>query len=265
MPRLFRPIIVPAQLVRPPPWHGARHRFRRRGSRVHRIAALDAVHDRTRRLADRLLDAGPSPSGGPRPHKPAAPQTTRGHGSAARRGCRAACLRHAAPVQHRRSRVGCDRLDPGASPAYNQILVGGTRLFRGTLRLVCGAGAPNQIPDRDRRQPHRRCVGPRLRQPRRHPRRYSARSSVRPGRTGVGVGNRQPRLRLLLPGVAGARPLPVNAAGLRDGDRAGRSGLRSDLGHGRHRGGSLSGPAFRHDLRHRDAVGPGAEAPPVLG
>ena len=51
---------------------------------------------------------------------------------------------------------------------HGALLVDRRRLLRGALLLVRRAGAPDQVPDRDRLQPDLRGVGPRPREPRGH-------------------------------------------------------------------------------------------------
>ena len=70
--------------------------------------------------------------------------------------------------------------------------------FCGALRLVRGAGAPDQVPDRDRLQPGRRGLGARRRQPGRHPRPDRARPPLGPHRPRMGVDRGLPGLRDLL-------------------------------------------------------------------
>ena len=65
-----------------------------------------------------------------------------------------------APVAGRRrrpsnvvdARLGGDRLDARARDAHGALLVARARLLRRALRVVRGAGAPDQVPDRDRLQ-----------------------------------------------------------------------------------------------------------------
>ncbi len=58
LPGLYRPGIVPAQLVRPPPRAGDEPGVRRRRRRLDHPAAMAAKHDRTLRLAHRMPGAG---------------------------------------------------------------------------------------------------------------------------------------------------------------------------------------------------------------
>ncbi len=71
--------------------------------------------------------------------------------------------------------------------AHRPVLVDRHRLLHRALRVVRGAGAPDQVPDRDRLQPDRRGVGARLREPGRHPRPDRARLALGPDRARVGV------------------------------------------------------------------------------
>ncbi len=80
--------------------------------------------------------------------------------------------------------------------------------FSGPLRVVRGAGAPDQVPDRDRLQPDRRGVGARLREPGRHPRPDRARLALGPHRARVGVDRGGAGLRDLLRGAAPAGRSP---------------------------------------------------------
>src|SRR5262249_27244760 len=116
--------------------------------------------------------------------------------------------------------------------------------------LVRGAGAPDEIPDRDRLRPGGGRVRARLRRLHRHRGPDRARASLGPHRARVGVDARVRRLRALVraaPGDAG--PADAGAA-LPDGRRAGCSRLRPGLGFRRDSRGDLPGTALRADLRH---------------
>ena len=124
--------------------------------------------------------------------QPAAAQAAGGYGAAARRRCRAERVRSAAAVQRRRTGTGrrwTGRLAGPCAPRRS----GGSRsaYFCGALRLVRGAGAPDQVPGGDRLQPHRRGVGARPRQPVRHPGADRARPPLRPHRPGMDMDHRQ--------------------------------------------------------------------------
>ena len=95
------------------------------------------------------------------------------------------------------------------------------------VRLVRGAGAPDQVPDRDRLQPDARRLGARAREPGRHPGPDRARPPVGPHRPRMGLDGRQRwasrsatwRCSLL-------QAYPDTAAAVPDGRRAGRARLR---------------------------------------
>ena len=79
-------------------------------------------------------------------------------------------------TERRRPRLGRDRLDLGARLAHGTLLVDRARLFLRALRLVRGAGAPDEIPDRDRLHCDRRRLG----------RSASSASSAIPGQIALG-------------------------------------------------------------------------------
>ena len=85
LPRLFRSIAVPAELVHPPPRPCDGNRVRRRRHRLRHLAALGAAHDRSDRLAHRLHRDGPSGPHRAGADQPSAAQTPRGHWARARR------------------------------------------------------------------------------------------------------------------------------------------------------------------------------------
>ena len=150
-------------------------------------------------------------------------------------------------------------------------------IFLRPVRLVRGAGAPDEISDRDRLQRRRRPPGRWAREPGRHSWPDRARPCVRPYRARMGVDGRQPGLRALLPGPAWAPPRPtptllylmVVAQGMlgygltsvhrrRSRPRSSRAALRDDLRHadaGRYRGrGRRAVGDRRAARRHRAAM-----------
>src|SRR5207249_2690590 len=79
--------------------------------------------------------------------------------------------------------------DMGLEPDGDRsLLVDRARILHRPLLLVRGAGAPDQVPDRDRLQPKLRGVGPRLREPGRHPGPDHSGPSLGSDRPRVGVG-----------------------------------------------------------------------------
>ena len=103
-------------------------------------------------------------------------------------------------LERRRSRVGQYRLDAAPRAAHRAILVDLARLLLWLVRLVRGAGAPDQIPARHRLQRQRRGVGARRRQPARHSRPDLARASFRPDRARMDLGHQlRSALRSVLP------------------------------------------------------------------
>ena len=136
-----------------------------------------------------------------------------------------------------------------AGGAHGALLVDRARLLLRALRLVRGAGAPDEVPHRDRVQPDVRRVGARIREPRGHPRPDRARSSLGPHRSRVGLDARGASASRsasppLLSCASRRRRPPV-----RDGRVAGHAGLRAHLGVRRHHRRDLRGPALRLDLR----------------
>ena len=81
------------------------------------------------------------------------------------------------------------RLDAAPRAAHRALLVDRARLLLRPLCLVRGAGAPDEIPARDRLLRRRRGVGARRRQPARHSRPDLARPSFRPDRARVDLGH----------------------------------------------------------------------------
>ena len=161
----------------------------------------------------------------------------------------------AAREQHRRSGLGVGHLDAVARDAHRAVLVDRARLFRDPLCLVRRAGAPDQIPDRDRRLADGSRVGARHRQPRRRAGADHLRPRVGPHRARMGVDDRLRRLCDLLCGAARAAGRDDAGAALRHDPRAGLPRL---FGHGSpraDRAGNLRGAAFRRDLRHLDGRG----------
>ena len=82
------------------------------------------------------------------------------------------------------------------------------------------------------------------------PGQIAPRRPVRSDRAGMGVDGRVSWVRDLLRRVDRAGARPVAGVAVRDGDFAGLSWLRADLGHGAHRRGDLRGAALRFRLRH---------------
>ena len=148
-----------------------------------------------------------------------------------------------------------DRMDACARAAHRAVLVDRARLWRGTLRLVCGADPSDQVPDRDRRLGDGGRVGARSGQPARRARADHLRPCVGPDRARVGLGDRLRGLRHLLPGADRPAGRTHPAAALRHGAGAGLPRLFDDLGARPDRRRDLRRPAFRHDLRQRDAGG----------
>ena len=93
-----------------------------------------------------------------------------------------------------------------ARGAHSPLLVAGAGLFLRAVRLVRGAGAPDEIPGGDRLQPDPGGLGAGHRQPGGHPRADHARPCVRPDRPRVGLDRRQLRFRGLLRRPAGDGP-----------------------------------------------------------
>ena len=149
-----------------------------------------------------------------------------------------------AGLEHRRSRLGRDRLDPAARAAHGAVLVAGGRLFRRIVYLVRGAGSPDQISSRHRLQPERGGVGAGRGQPARDSRPDPARARLGPARTGVDMDRQLRRLCDLLCGADRAGVVSDLAAGLPHGGGARRARLRPHLHHGRGGGGDLSGQAI---------------------
>ena len=128
------------------------------------------------------------------------------------------------------------------------------RLFLRTVRLVRGAGAPDQISARHRLQRQRRGLGAGRGQPARHSRPDLARPSLRPGRAGMDLGRSCLGLCDLLCGADRAeisvRRLSLVYLMVFD---AGRARLRPDLGDGRGGARDFPGQAIRQHLRHHHA------------
>ena len=152
VPRLHRPRALPAELVRAPARPGHRHRVLRCRRGLDRHLAVDAALDRRLRVAHRVprdgrarrrrAGAAESPDASP-PGRPGAPAGRRSRA----RGRRAS---RPASGERRRPRVGLGRLDPGARDAHRALLVGLHRILRRALGVVRRAGAPDEVPDRDR-------------------------------------------------------------------------------------------------------------------
>ena len=121
----------------------------------------------------------------------------------------------AAREQHRGPGVGVGHLDAVARDAHRAVLVDRARLLRDPLRVVRRAGAPDQIPDRDRRLADGSRVGARHRQPRRRAGADHLRPRVRPHRARMGVDDRLRRFRDLLCGAARAAGRDDAGAALR--------------------------------------------------
>src|SRR5678815_1852883 len=121
--------------------------------------------------------------------------------------------------------MGRGRLDARAGGAHDAVLVDRARLFLWALRLVRGAGAPDEVPHRDRVQPDVRRVGARIREPGGHPRPDRPRSSLGPHRSRVGLDRREPRVRDLLYRLAAPTGVAVTGPLVRDGGVAGHAGL----------------------------------------
>ena len=117
-----------------------------------------------------------------------------GHGARARRRPRRDRL-GAGPARGQRGgpAMGRGRLDARAGGAHGAVLVDRARLLLWPLRLVRGAGAPDEVPHRDRVQPDVRRVGARIREPGGHPRPDRPRSSLGPHRSRVGLDRGEPR------------------------------------------------------------------------
>jgi MFS family permease len=91
---------------------------------------------------------------------------------------------------NRRSPLGCGRLDLAARAGHHPLLVDRARLFLWPVRLVFGAGTPNQVPDRHWLLAKHRSLGFGRRKPCCSARPDCTRSSFRPDRTGVGMDDR---------------------------------------------------------------------------
>ena len=189
--RLHRARLLPAELVRAPARHRPGHRVLGRGRRRDRPLSLAAGHDPRRR-------AGARPAGRwlalllvlvplnalfqrLRPEE---------HRSGAGRRCRTRRRRRSRPPsrQRGRCRVGGGGVDARARDTDGAILVGVRRLLHESLRLVRGAGPPDQVPHRGRLHAGGRGVRPRLRRARRRrrPDRRSATSPIASGGSGCG-------------------------------------------------------------------------------
>ena len=148
LPRLQRPVTVPAQLVRAPARAGDEHRLFRRRRRLDRAAARGAGTDPARRLARSLPGPGAAGAGSARAAEPAAAAAAGGPGPGAgrRRALSRAAASGGAGGERGGRRLGRDRLDAAPRAAHRALLVAGTGLFLRAVRLVRGAGAPDEIP-----------------------------------------------------------------------------------------------------------------------
>ena len=193
LPRLHRPVAVPAQLVRAPAGPGDEPRLLRRRRGLDRPVALAADRHRAQR-------AGAPPAG-------------RSACSCWWCWCRSICCVRRRPEDlglraRRRPRLARsapagaagERGRPGAGPRSTGRSPRAMRTARfwwialgyllRPLRLVRGAGAPDEVPGRDRLQPGARGLGAGLREPGGHPRPDRARPALGPHRARVGVDGR---------------------------------------------------------------------------
>ncbi len=164
LPRLFRTIAVPAELVHPPPRPRDGNCVRRRRHRLGHPAAVGAAHDRADRLAHRLHRDGHYGSWSCwRRSISCCASVPRISGSSP-----TATLR---PRRRRQSRSPTSSIRSGPAtdwtlrsrPSHLAVLVDRARLFLRPVHLVRRAGAPDQVSARHRLQPERRRLGARRR------------------------------------------------------------------------------------------------------
>ena len=135
-----------------------------------------------------------------------------------------------ATVERRRPGLGGGRLDARARHADGPLLVDRARLFLRALRLVRRAGAPDQVPDRDRLQPDRRGVGARASSAWSA---FPARSRWATSPTASAASGYGPPARSVSPPATWLllllQAFPSTRSALSDGRRAGRARLWPDL------------------------------------
>ena len=208
LPGLYRPVALPAQLVRAPARSGHERRLLRRRRGLDHPAALAAGHDRARRLARRLLDAGPPGAGAAGAAQPAAASgDPRISGSSPTATAPRAPARPATrqPMSWIAAWVAVDWTLGRAMRT--------ARFWWIAVGYFCGLFAWYAVQVHQTKylveigfSADARGLGAGLREPGRHPRPDRARPCLRPHRARMGVDGRQPGLRALLPGPA--RPPP---------------------------------------------------------
>ena len=256
LPRLFRPIAVPAELVHPParPCDGAG--LRRRRHRLHDAVALGAAHDRADRLAHRLHGDGHRGSGRAGADQPvaaqAAPRTSGFSPTATPRHRH----RRQAGLECRRSRLGRHRLDAAAARLRTARFWWISLGYFGGLYIWYAVQVHQTKYLLDIGfSPARRGLGAGRGQPARHSRPDLARTPLRPDRARMDLDRELRGLCDLFCGADRADAFSEPDAGLSHGVGAGRARLRPDLDHGRGGAGNIPGQALRQHFRHHHARG----------